>query len=68
VATATFVPDQVDSAYVTVNIVFADGVSENVPILLANPNSAHSWRLQIGTLASPTTNAPLPVSPDFPPP
>jgi hypothetical protein len=66
VATATFVPNQDDSAYVTVNVVFADGVSESVPILLANPNSAHSWRLQIGTIASPITNAPPPASPDPP--
>jgi hypothetical protein len=66
VATATFVPNQDDSAYVTVNIVFADGVAESVPMLLANPASAHSWRLQIGTLASPVTNAPPPVSPDPP--
>lgn len=63
VATATFVPDQTDGAYVTVTIAFADGAGESVPMVLANPASAHSWRLQIGTIAHPDPDAPPPVSP-----
>jgi hypothetical protein len=51
-ATATIVPNQVDSAYFTVRIVFADGTFSSVPMVLANPETWHSWRLQIGVLGS----------------
>ena len=48
-ATATFRPDDTDSAYVEVSFSFADGDRADVPMELANPASAHSWRMEIGT-------------------
>jgi hypothetical protein len=47
-ATVTFVPNLSDDAYETVHIAFADGARQNVPMLIANPQSVSSWRLQIG--------------------
>jgi hypothetical protein len=44
-----FVPNPNDSADVEVTISFADGAREDVSMDLANPESAHSWRLAIGT-------------------
>lgn len=51
-ATATFRPNDVDSAYVDVTVTFADGTRADVAMELANPASAHSWRLEIGTYPS----------------
>jgi hypothetical protein len=48
-ATATFKPDDTDSAYVDVSFTFADGARADVAMELANPASAHSWRMEIGT-------------------
>jgi hypothetical protein len=61
-ATATFVPDQTDGADVTVKIAFANGTSDTVSVVLANPASAHSWRIQIGAISNPDTNVPAPAS------
>jgi len=61
-ATATFSPNPSDNAYVTVAISYADGVSETFPVELANPASAHSWRIAIGPFASADPNIP-PASP-----
>jgi hypothetical protein len=58
-ATATFTPNPSDSAYFTVGIKFADGASESFPMLLANPESSHSWRIDVGPLVDP--------GPDIPP-
>lgn len=48
-ATATFIPNPNDPAYVLVDIAFADGHRESVSMVQTNPGSSHSWRLQIGT-------------------
>jgi hypothetical protein len=48
-ATATFRPDDTDDAYIDVALAFADGARADVPMELANPASAHSWRMEIGT-------------------
>jgi hypothetical protein len=40
------------AACYTVRIVFADGTFSSVPMVLANPETWHSWRLQIGILQS----------------
>jgi hypothetical protein len=60
-ATATFVTDPVDSADMTVRIAYADGAAASLPVLLANPASAHSWRIQIGADAGtgPTVSPPV---------
>ena len=52
-ATATFTPNPSDSVYFTVHIRFADGAGESLPMVLANPESSHSWRLDIGPLVNP---------------
>ena len=62
-ATTTFVPNQSDSAYMTVTIAFADGARASMPVFLANPESAHSWRIQIGTAVGTGTKAPPPATP-----
>jgi len=49
---ASFTPDPVTGASVTVRITFANGVTTNVDMVLANPASWHSWRLMIGSSAS----------------
>ena len=38
-----------DSAYYTVRITYANGVASSVSMVLANPQSWDSWRLQIGS-------------------
>lgn len=48
-ATAAFVPNPEDSAYVNVTITYADSTRERVAIELANPASLHSWRIAIGS-------------------
>jgi hypothetical protein len=53
-ATATFTPDQTDIADVTVTISFADQGRQTVDMHIANPSSAHSWRLDIGTTIGPS--------------
>jgi hypothetical protein len=61
-ATATFTPDQTtDSADIGVTISFADRARQTVDMHIANPSSAHSWRVDIGTaIGSP---GPPPTSP-----
>jgi hypothetical protein len=61
-ATATFTPDQTDTANIGVTISFADLARQTVDMRAANPSSAHSWRLDIGTAIgsrgpSPATSA-----------
>lgn len=70
VTSATFVPEPDDDAFVSVNIHYADGASESLGMTLANPASGHSWRLQIGSIVNPITNAPPPITtgPDAPSP
>lgn len=48
-ATATFTPYQDDTANIGVAITFADGARQTMQMHAANPSSAHSWRLDIGT-------------------
>ena len=57
-ARAVFTPNTVASANVGVDINFADGAKTSVEMILANPASWHSWRLQIG---SPAGNEPAPA-------
>jgi hypothetical protein len=47
-ATATATRNEMDDTF-NVVIVFADHTRETIEMLLANPSSAHSWRLGIGT-------------------
>jgi hypothetical protein len=47
VATAAFIPNQVASGTVDVSIRFANGQTTSVEMVLANPASWHSWRLQL---------------------
>ena len=51
VATASFSPAENDDAYL-VTVKFADHAREDLAMGLANPGSAHSWRLRIGTPAN----------------
>jgi hypothetical protein len=48
-ATASFRPNPVDSADVTVTIRFANGARASVEMMLANPATWDSWRLAIGS-------------------
>jgi hypothetical protein len=48
-ATATFTPNQDDTANIDVTIAFADRARQTLQMHAANPSSAHSWRLDIGT-------------------
>lgn len=59
-ATATFTPNDTDGAYVDVTFLFADGARADVPMALANPASAHSWRMEIGAYP-PDPNGPQPL-------
>lgn len=59
-ATATFRPNDTDGAYVDVTFDFANGARADVPMELANPASAHSWRMEIGTYP-PDPSAPEPA-------
>jgi hypothetical protein len=56
-ATATFTPNSSDDADIGVAIVFADGAREIVDMHVANPSSAHSWRLEIGSTVGPVPPA-----------
>jgi hypothetical protein len=47
-AQAAFAPNLVAGATVDVDIKFADGAKTSVEMILANPASWNSWRLQIG--------------------
>jgi hypothetical protein len=60
-ATATFVPGEMDYTF-AVTIVFADHARENLAMAMANPGSAHSWRLGIGKPVA-TTSGPPPAKP-----
>lgn len=60
-ATATFVPNPSDNAYTTVKITYADGAADSLAIVLANPASAHSWRIQVGAETSTGRKAPPPL-------
>jgi hypothetical protein len=62
VASATFVPNPSDDAFVSVTVRYADGVSVGLGLMIANPSSAHSWRLEIGVSTSPDSNAPPPTT------
>jgi hypothetical protein len=53
-ATATFTPNSSDDADIGVTIFFADGAREIVDMHVANPSSAHSWRLEIGSATGPS--------------
>jgi hypothetical protein len=59
-ATAVFVPNPVDSAYVNVTITYADGQQESFSVELANPQSANSWRIAIGSYHGPGPGTPPP--------
>jgi hypothetical protein len=48
-ATATFRPDAVDSAYATVHIRYADGARVTVNIWIGNAPASHSWRVLLGS-------------------
>lgn len=61
VASAKFVAGEDDAFAVT--IVFADHARETLAMALANPASVHSWRLGIGTPASPAGSGPPPAKP-----
>jgi hypothetical protein len=56
-ATATFTPNSADDADMGVAIFFADGARETVDMHVANPSSAHSWRLEIGSTVGPVPPA-----------
>jgi hypothetical protein len=60
-ATATFVQGEMDDTF-AVTIVFADHARETLAMALANPGSAHSWRLGIGKAVA-TTSGPPPAKP-----
>lgn len=64
-ASATFRPNDTDSAYIDVSVAFADGAHADVSMELANPASAHSWRMDIGTYPpDPSAPPPLRQNPD----
>ena len=58
-ATATFARGEMDDTFAVI-IVFADHARETLAIALANPGSAHSWRLGIGKSVA-TTSGPSPA-------
>jgi hypothetical protein len=58
-ATATFTPNSADDADMGVTIFFADGAREIVDMHVANPSSAHSWRLDIGSTVGPPGPPPV---------
>ena len=47
-ATVAVIPNAIDDAYFWVRITFADGARAGVAMVVANPQSDHSWRLQVG--------------------
>jgi hypothetical protein len=47
-ATATFRPNDTDSAYATVHVRYADGARVTVNIWIVNPAAGRSWRVLIG--------------------
>jgi hypothetical protein len=59
-ATATFTPNQDDTADIGVTIAFADRARQTLEMHAANPSSAHSWRLDIGTAIG--TSGPPPAT------
>jgi hypothetical protein len=62
VATATFTPGQNDNAYL-VTIKFADHTREDLAMGPANPATAHSWRLGLGTPVRKSSGGPPPTTP-----
>jgi hypothetical protein len=62
-ATATFTPNQDDTADFEVTVVFADRARQLLEMHAANPSSVHSWRLDIGTsIVSPGAPSPPPTA------
>jgi hypothetical protein len=57
VATATFTQNPNDSADATVEITYRDGARDVVSMQYANP-AAESWRLDIGSLVTPSGKVP----------
>jgi hypothetical protein len=61
-ATATFTGNSTDTGLAEVMIDYADGAHNDLGLQIANPQSANSWRLNIGTLAMTEPGKPPPTA------